>query len=153
MQLGSEFEFHGYHRLVSRSRSHELGPALAIGSQEKSHHENKAGDYGPRRIGTHGKRRRCTTTGKQSYAHSASFSHIRAGLWVRPAGSATISIIGRRLRIVFAREAILSKPRPRAVPGTCRGRIFVVKVITLIHATRHEPGKTPGLISVGHATF
>jgi hypothetical protein len=109
-------------RALLTPSSHEIRPVLTTGSQEKSHHESKVGSDRPWRIGANGQWGKCTTPDKRSTARSASVAHIQASLWICLARNAAISIIGRRLRIIFARKSIIPESRPRAIPDTSTSR-------------------------------
>jgi hypothetical protein len=70
-------ECYGQHMHLSPS---PFGSVVEATSQEKCHHESKAGNYCFRRIGVHGQRRNCTTLDGQSNSRSASVAYIRASL-------------------------------------------------------------------------
>ena len=102
--------------------------AHSMHSQETSHHENKTRSYRSWGIGAHNKRGHCTTPYKASHERLVFVACVRARLWLRFAIKDKLSLAAWGLRIAFAREAIVPKSGPRAVPDTPQLGIFLVNL-------------------------
>jgi hypothetical protein len=75
-------ECYGHHTRLSLCPSHPIELVVEAASQEKSHHESRAGNLCSWRLGAYGQWRKCTTQDRQSNSRSASVAYIPASLWV-----------------------------------------------------------------------
>jgi hypothetical protein len=138
--FGPDCECHGHHRYFS-----PLALRSDLWSQRitgESHHESEADIHCSWRISTHGQWGKCTIPDKRSTARSTSVAYIRASVWVCPPRGAAVPIVGRCLRIAFARKPIIPKSGSRAVPDTLRVMSSLAEVITF--CARMSPERMPG---------